>query len=94
MNRSCRIEIAGKLPTGLHNELDRRFGPLQARLAAGRTVLEHPTMDQAALRAVLTLLWDAGIWIHVVMSDTLLPATNLRMACRWGASGLRWRRRG
>ncbi|HEX6255968.1 MAG TPA: hypothetical protein VFZ70_09175 [Euzebyales bacterium] len=70
MDRSCRIEIAGRLPTGLHDELDRRFGPLRTRRDAGRTVLEHPSMDQAALRAVLTLLWDAGIQIHVVMPDT------------------------
>lgn len=70
MDRSCRIEIAGTLPTGLHGELDRRFGPLQTRRVAGRTVLEHPTMDEAGLRAVLTLLWDAGIRIHAVMSDT------------------------
>ena len=70
MDRSCRIEIAGTLPTALHEELHRRFGPLRTHRDAGRTVLEHPTLDQAALRAVLTLLWDAGVRVHAAMFAT------------------------
>lgn len=69
MDRGCRIEVVGSLPAGLDDHLDRRFGPMRTHRHAGRTVLEHPDMDQAALRAVLTLLWDAGVSVQLATFD-------------------------
>jgi hypothetical protein len=69
MDRGCRIEVAGSLPVGLDVQLDRRFGPLRTHRHASRTVLEHPNMDQAALRAVLILLWDAGLSVQLATFD-------------------------
>lgn len=61
--RHCRIEVASVLPAGLRDELDRRFGLVQIRAAAGRTMLTGLMVDQARLRALLDMLWDAGVQI-------------------------------
>jgi hypothetical protein len=37
-----------------------RFGDVTIRSDPGRTVLEGPIADQAAVRALLNLVWDAG----------------------------------
>jgi hypothetical protein len=60
------VEIGGNLPRGIHEELRRRFGDVVARSDGDRTVLSGLTVDQAALRAVLGLLWDRGSELHVV----------------------------
>jgi hypothetical protein len=55
-----RLEIRGRLPVVAGEELRRRFGELEVRLLVDRTVLSGLTVDQAALRAMLGLLWDIG----------------------------------
>jgi hypothetical protein len=66
MNHHCRVEVEGPLPTGLREEMSRRFGPVQVRQAERRTVLSDLTLDQAGLRALLDLLWDAGARVRAV----------------------------
>jgi hypothetical protein len=66
MQRHCRVEIARPLPAGLRDELDRRFGPLQIRDEPDGIVLRGLTVDQAGLRALLGLLWDAGVQVNAV----------------------------
>ena len=68
MQRHCRIEIAGRLPTGLRDELDRRFGPTVVHERTGTTALVGLRLDQAGLRALLDLLWDAGVEVSAVHS--------------------------
>ena len=66
MQRQCRIEITGRLPAGLRDEMDRRFGPTDVRERNARTTLTGPPLDQAGLRALLGVLWDAGLEVTVV----------------------------
>jgi hypothetical protein len=61
-----RLEIRGRLPSVAREELRRRFGKVEVRSLGGRTVVSGLTVDQAALRAVLGLLWDVGCEIQLV----------------------------
>jgi hypothetical protein len=54
----CRLEIRGSPSTGVTADIDRRFGPVQVVVGRHRTMLRVPIRDQAALRGLLTLLWD------------------------------------
>jgi hypothetical protein len=54
-----RVGVEPPLPDGVVAEIERRFGPVRA--TRGRRVSLHGTLtDQAALRGLLTLLWDVG----------------------------------
>ena len=61
-----RMEIRGRLPRVAEEELRRRFGDVEVRSQGVRTVVSGLTVDQAALRAVLSLLWDVGSEVHLV----------------------------
>jgi hypothetical protein len=61
-----RLEIRGRLPSVAREELRRRFGEVEVRSGRARTVVSGLTVDQAALRAVLGLLWDVGCEIQLV----------------------------
>ena len=63
-----RLEIRGRLPRGAHEELCQRFGEIEVRSRGARTVVSGLTVDQAALRAVLGLLWDVGSEVHLVQA--------------------------
>jgi hypothetical protein len=63
---SYHLEIRGAIPRGAHQELRRRFGDVVMRSDGDRTVLSGITVDQAALRALLGLLWDVGGELHLV----------------------------
>jgi hypothetical protein len=61
------LEIRGRLPRGTHEELRQRFGDFFVHHDAYRTVLSNLTVvDQAALRALLDMLWDVGGELHLV----------------------------
>jgi hypothetical protein len=66
MQRHCRVEVDRGLPTGLRDELDRRFGRLEVRDQPDRIVVSGLTLDQAGLRALLVTLWDAGVQVTAV----------------------------
>jgi hypothetical protein len=66
MTLRYRVEIRGALPSGLRHELRRRFGEFAIQADAGRTVLSHLALDQAALRALLGLLWDVDSELRLV----------------------------
>ncbi|HEY5846695.1 MAG TPA: hypothetical protein VIT42_07895 [Microlunatus sp.] len=61
-----RLEIRGRLPRAAQEELRRRFGEVEVRSQGARTVVSGITVDQSALRAVLSLLWDVGSEVHLV----------------------------
>ena len=60
-----RLEIRGRLP-----RVARGAAPAVRRgrgaVTGSRTVVSGITVDQAALRAVLSLLWDVGSEVHLV----------------------------
>jgi hypothetical protein len=66
MHQDCRIEIDSCLPAGVREELDRRFGPVEIRDDPDGTVLRAAALDQAGVRALLGLLWDAGLRINAM----------------------------
>jgi nicotinamidase-related amidase len=66
-----RLEIHGPLPRVAQEELRRRFGDIEVRSEGARTVVAGLTADQAALRAVLSLLWDVGSEVRLVEAITL-----------------------
>ncbi len=63
-----RLEISGPLPRTVREELRRRFGEIEVRSQEARTVLSGLAVDQSALRALLSLLWDLGSEIHLVQA--------------------------
>ena len=66
-----RLEIRGRLPRVAHEELRRRFGEVEVRSWGACTVVSGLTVDQAALRAVLSLLWDIGSEVHLVRAISM-----------------------
>jgi hypothetical protein len=66
-----RLELRGPLPRLVHNELRRRFGEIEVKSDGDLTVVPGLTADQAALRAVLSLLWDLGSEVRLVEAITL-----------------------
>jgi hypothetical protein len=63
-----RLKIRGPLPRVTHEELRQRFGEVEVRSQGAQTVVSGLTVDQAALRAVLGLLWDVGSEVHLVQA--------------------------
>ncbi len=55
-----RLEVRGRVPAGVVGEIDRRYGPVSLAVCGRRTMLEGAAADQAALRGLLTLLWDVN----------------------------------
>ena len=58
---SCEITVRGAVPQSLVELISTRFDGLHAAHTPGPdTVLVVQSIDAAAERALLTLLWDAG----------------------------------
>jgi hypothetical protein len=55
-----RLVVAGTLPRLTETKIRDRFGDVSIASEATRTVLDGIVLDQAALRALLTLLWNGG----------------------------------
>jgi hypothetical protein len=47
-------------------DIGRRFGPVEVVAGRNRTALRVPIRDQAALRGLLTMLWDHNQEVLVV----------------------------
>lgn len=71
MELTYRLEIRGPLPRLARNELGQWFGEFEVKSDGDRTVVSGLTADQAALRAVLSLLWDLGSEVRHVEAITL-----------------------
>jgi hypothetical protein len=65
------LTVDGPMASNVENVIRSRFDDVLAR-SGTHTELIVPNADQAAIRALLTLLWDSG---HEVLSMTTLPAT-------------------
>jgi hypothetical protein len=66
-----RVEIRGPLPRVAQDELRERFGEVRVWSHGQQTVVSGRSADQAALRAVLSLLWDVGVEVRLVEATPL-----------------------
>lgn len=58
---SYRITVAGPLGVAAIRAVRSQFGPVAlTTCVSGQTVLALDSLDQPALRGLLTLLWDFG----------------------------------
>ena len=76
-----RITVQGVVP---ESWLDRLGGLRIATVANGKTTLEGPLPDQAALKGVLDTLYDLRLCLEEVTCGTTrhaLPGISLRQEC-------------
>jgi hypothetical protein len=60
MTSRFEVHVSGRLPQTLAETIGTRFGPVTIRRQPTSTVLTGHVCDQAALRALLGLIWDTG----------------------------------
>ena len=65
-----RLSVTGPVPCRLVETITQRFGPVWVARNGEHTVLDVVLVDQPSLRALLTLLWDAGHDVHDISSTT------------------------
>ena len=65
-----RLSVAGPVPRRLVETITHRFGSVSVGGDGEDTVLDAVLVDQPSLRALLTLLWDAGHDVHDVSLTT------------------------
>ena len=63
-----RLSVTGPVPRRLVETISHRFGNVSVCRSGDDTVLDAVLVDQPSLRALLTLLWDAGHDVHDVSS--------------------------
>lgn len=78
MTSPYRVTVTGPLSRSAVNVIHTRFAGVTIRPGTvhqlgGHTVMEVDLVDQSALRALLTLLWDVG---HDVLSVDSLPSQS------------------
>jgi len=66
MEARYHVLLAGPVPAAVVDVMTSRFGCPEIRTQRNGTVLEGGVADQAALRALLNLLWDVGGDIRLV----------------------------
>lgn len=71
MELTYRLEIRGPLPRIAQDQLRERFGDVRMQPDGDRTLVSGQCADQAALRAMLSLLWDVGLEVRVVEATPL-----------------------
>ena len=71
MELTYRLEIRGPLPRIAQEQLRERFGDLRMQFDGDGTLVSGHCADQAALRAMLSLLWDVGVEVRVVEASPL-----------------------
>jgi uncharacterized protein (DUF1810 family) len=73
-----RIELTGRVPHAIVNEITRRFGPPSVEFLQPVTVMTTATLDQSSLRALLDLLWDGGGDIRSISQSSHPPRKDRR----------------
>jgi hypothetical protein len=61
-----RILVSGRIPDTLADVIADRFGPVDGFATDTRRTVVDIVADQAALRALLVLLWDVGHEVQLV----------------------------
>ncbi len=64
------LALAGPVPAVVAEAIRGRFGDVTVRPDGPQTILEGPIADQAAVRALLTMLWDAGGEVRLLRVTT------------------------
>ena len=76
-----RLSVTGPVPRRLVDTIADRFGKVSVGRNGDDTVLDAVLLDQPSLRALLTLLWDAGHDVQDVSATAdvdVPPATDPR----------------
>jgi len=60
MQRRYCLTVSGPVPGSVLADVRRRFGVVDVERAVGRTEIRLQVADQAALRALLDVVWDAS----------------------------------
>jgi hypothetical protein len=68
MTLRVQVHVAGRLPQALTETAGTRFGEIAVRMQPTCTMLAGRVADQAALRALLNLIWDTGASVLSVTS--------------------------
>jgi hypothetical protein len=72
MQANFEVHVNGRLPRALTDAINSRFSAIAIRNQPTSTLLEGRIPDQAALRALLGLIWDTD---SNVLSVTFDPET-------------------
>jgi hypothetical protein len=68
-----RVTVEGPVAETVVGLIRDRFGAAAVRAEGSLTVLDGPIADQAALRALLALLWDTGSHVRSLRVTTIPP---------------------
>lgn len=71
-----RLVIDGSLPAGMGDVLRSRFEGVQVAPGAAHTVIECSVADQAALRSLMTQVWDVGGTVLLLAEVTRSEGTH------------------
>jgi hypothetical protein len=77
MTSRFEVHVTGRLPRALSEAVVSRFGQVAVRKQSNSTVLNGNLADQAALRSLLSLIWDTG---GSILSVTLDPDADVDTA--------------
>jgi hypothetical protein len=72
-NTYCVI-LHDPVPKGLVEALERRFGDVRVTRGRRHTQVECQLEDEAALRGLLTAVWDAGLRVLALLEVAVAPA--------------------
>ena len=67
MTTTYCVILRDPLPAGFVDALERRFGDIRVARGRGHTHVECHLEDEAALRALLTAVWDAGLGVLALL---------------------------
>jgi len=82
MQRRYRLTISGPAPASLLTEVRRRFGAVDVATAGESTEIRLRVADQAALRALLGVVWDASVEVLDLALEQSIAAPEDRSALR------------
>ena len=68
----CALTVNGAVAGSVVDTIRERFDTVVTR-RSGRTELTVDAVDQAAVRAVTTMLWDSG---HEVLALSVIPGSG------------------
>jgi hypothetical protein len=72
------LQIAGPVPRSVAELIRVRFGDMTITSRPGRTEIDGPIADQAAVRSLLNMLWDVGSDIRLLRVCECFPAGPAR----------------
>ncbi len=74
MTKTYCVILCDPVPDGLVDALERRYGDVHVAPDRGHTHLECQLTDEAALRGLLTAVWDAGLRVLALLDIAVTTA--------------------